>query len=205
MTRPRMLDLFCGAGGCSVGYHRAGFDVVGVDFNPQPNYPFEFHQADALTFPLEGLRRDPRLAAVPGVQRPASRQSGRRVPGPHRPDARGARSVRLPWVMENVPGAPLRYSVELCGSTFGLGADERRRREGRADVPPATPAPAVRDERPDHAGRRASTSGEALGVYGGGPTGRYTFENGARKDRYGAAAATRAPSPRSARRWASTG
>ena len=53
--RPRLLDLCCGVGGCSVGYHRAGFDVTGVDHVRQRDYPFTFHRADALTFPLDGF------------------------------------------------------------------------------------------------------------------------------------------------------
>ncbi len=48
MSRPRLLDLFCGAGGAAVGYHRAGFDVIGVDNRPQPHYPFEFIEGDAV-------------------------------------------------------------------------------------------------------------------------------------------------------------
>ncbi len=51
----KLLDLFCGAGGAAVGYHRAGFEVIGVDINFQKHYPFEFHQADAMTYPIDGF------------------------------------------------------------------------------------------------------------------------------------------------------
>ena len=53
MRRPRLLDLFCGAGGAGMGYNRAGFEVAGVDLYAQPRYPFDFHLADAMTFSLE--------------------------------------------------------------------------------------------------------------------------------------------------------
>src|SRR3989304_4238301 len=56
MNKPKLLDLFCGAGGATKGYQRAGFYVVGVDNKPQPHYcGDEFHQADALTYPLAGF------------------------------------------------------------------------------------------------------------------------------------------------------
>ena len=120
MTRPRLLDLFCGAGGCSVGYHRAGFDVTGVDVEPQPRYPFEFHQADALTFPLDGfdaIHASPPchdhsdLAVVTGPD-----GSGRLLA-----ETRGRLEATAgPWVIENVPRAPMRADFVLCGCMFGL-------------------------------------------------------------------------------------
>jgi DNA (cytosine-5)-methyltransferase 1 len=137
---PRLLDLFCGAGGASMGYHRAGFDVVGVDITPQPNYPFEFHQGDAMTFPLEGF--DAIHASPPCQSFTAYRRKGMGV-GDGYPDLIEPTRARLaaagvPYVIENVEGAPLEKPIRLCGSTFGL--DVRRHRLFESNAPLVAPA-----------------------------------------------------------------
>lgn len=122
---PRLLDLYCGAGGAAVGYHRAGFEVVGVDIRPQPHYPFEFHQADAMTYPLDGFDA---IHASPPCQAyswAAKRWDRTRV------DLVDATRQRLmkseaPYVIENVVGAPLRRPILLCGQMFGLGVIRHR-------------------------------------------------------------------------------
>lgn len=129
--KPRLLDLFCGAGGCSVGYDRAGFEVVGVDSAPQPRYPFEFHQADAMTFPLEGfdaIHASPPCQAHSSI---AKQQRTRRPDTYDHPDLVAAtrdrlRATGLPFVIENVLGAPLENPVLLCGSSFGLNVRRHR-------------------------------------------------------------------------------
>ncbi len=119
MSKPVLLDLFCGAGGCAVGYARAGFEVVGVDLVAQPRYPYRFIQADALTFPLSGFDV---IHASPPCQLYS-------VTWPlwHRdyPDVLPLVRERLwasgkPFLLENVVGAPLPGAILLCGSMFGL-------------------------------------------------------------------------------------
>jgi DNA (cytosine-5)-methyltransferase 1 len=117
----RLLDLFCGAGGAAMGYHRAGFDVVGVDIEPQPRYPFEFHQADALTFPLDGFdaihasppcRDHSALASVVG------RAGTGYMLAAIRERLTGVSA--MPYVIENVSTAEQPGSLVLCGTEFGL-------------------------------------------------------------------------------------
>ena len=139
MNRPRLLDLFCCAGGAAKGYHDAGFDVVGVDVEPQPDYPYEFHQADALEFPLDGF--DAIHASPPCQSFTAYRRKGRGV-GDGYPDLIEPIRTRLersglPYVIENVAGAPLRNAVMLCGSSFGL--DVRRHRYFESNAPLTAP------------------------------------------------------------------
>ncbi len=136
--RPKLLDLFCGAGGASMGYHRAGFDVVGVDIKPQPNYPFEFHHADAMTFPLEGFAV---IAASPPCQGYLNLGGVNRAQGRDytHPDLIAATRGRLsatsvPYVIENVADARLELHepVRVCGTAFGLPLRRHRLFESNA-------------------------------------------------------------------------
>lgn len=139
----RVLDLFCGGGGAAMGLYRAGFDVVGVDREPQPNYPFTFIQADALAPPLDvgafdlvwasppcqaftAYRRRPYTVRTPQVNLiPATRELLKRSD--------------VSYVIENVPGAPLEAPIQLCGSSFGL--DVRRHRLFETSWPGVEPPP----------------------------------------------------------------
>jgi DNA (cytosine-5)-methyltransferase 1 len=102
-----------------MGLHRAGFDVVGVDIYPQPHYPFEFHQADALTFTLNGfdfIWASPPCQAYTLCQRIRANEH----PDLIEPTRAMLKASGVPWCIENVVGAPLIDPIELCGAMFGL-------------------------------------------------------------------------------------
>lgn len=127
MTRPLLLDLFCGAGGAAMGYYRAGFDVIGVDIVPQPNYPFPMIVADAMTFPLgrvDAIHASPPCQDHSVLQSPRHGTRWMLAATVDRLAANGQ-----PWVVENVGGSARtmggQWSV-LCGSSFGLGVRRHR-------------------------------------------------------------------------------
>lgn len=129
----RVLDLFCGAGGASAGYIAAGFEVVGVDINDQPNYPFDFIQANAIGWLINETAKggfDLIHASPPCQSFSAYRRKGQGVGDGYPnliPEVRELlQQTGLPYVIENVPGAPLQDPITLCGSSFGL--DVRRHR-----------------------------------------------------------------------------
>jgi DNA (cytosine-5)-methyltransferase 1 len=158
--RPLILDVFSGAGGLAVGYHRAGFDVVGVDLAPQPRFPFEFHQADAIAT-LRRLLNGERL----GSYRLGDFAAVHASPVCHDWSKLASVSGRdgsaellhqtldllpltgLPWVVENVVGAPLadqsdlfgRHGAMLCGTMFGLRVVRHRLFETSFPLPAPPP------------------------------------------------------------------
>lgn len=131
MTKPRLLDLYCCAGGCSAGYVRAGFDVVGVDIEPQPKYPFEFHQGDAIQFLVEHGHEFDAVHASPPCQEYSQSTKTWKAEGRTYSDLVALTREALqrcgkPYVIENVPGAPLVEATLLCGTMFGLSIYRHR-------------------------------------------------------------------------------
>lgn len=129
----KALDLYCGAGGVSMGLHRAGFEVVGVDIRPQPRYPFTFIQADALNPPVSLADFDFIWASPPCQAHTALKTMHNAKAHPDLIPATRAmlEASGKPWVMENVPGSPLKYSILLCGTMFGLGCEDAELRRHR--------------------------------------------------------------------------
>jgi len=129
--RGKLLDLFCKASGASVGYARAGFEVVGVDHEPQPRYPYEFIQADVFELEIDFLKSFDAIHASPPCQR-----YSQCTPPEHRdkhPDSIAPvrdilKSTGKPYIIENVPGArhELQHPVMLCGTMFGLNIYRHR-------------------------------------------------------------------------------
>ena len=136
MSRPKVLDVFCGAGGAAWGYYNAGFDVVGVDHSPQKNFPFTFIQKDAM----EVLAHEQRwirhefdaIHASPPCQVYSIATHMQGTQDNHDDLVAPVREllwqIGLPWVLENVPEAPT-DGITLCGSQFGLKVQRHRRFE----------------------------------------------------------------------------
>lgn len=143
--KPIILDCMCGAGGCSAGYYRAGFDVVGIDNRPQPHYPYAFIQADALDYlATADLSSYAVIHASPPCQR-YSEQTAKKYRNNHPDLIAPVRELLVatgkPYVIENVENARalLTNPVKLCGSMFGLNLWRHRYFEMWPDVLRLTP------------------------------------------------------------------
>lgn len=179
MTRPVLLDLFCGAGGAAMGYHRAGFDVIGVDVEPHPKYPFQLIVGDALDvldrMVAGGTREWIGRGVIAAIHASPPCQAKTTMSNRHR--GKGGRAdshldyiaavrwklahLGKPYVIENVPGArrDLYNPITLSGGMFGLGVERPRLFE--SNVPLTAP--------------RYVKVVDPIGVYGKAPDGRRLF------------------------------
>lgn len=158
--RPLAIDLFCAAGGASMGLYNAGFDVIGLDMQPHPRYPFPFVQGDALRPPFD-LRRASLVWASPPCQSHTAMRTMHNAKK-HADIIPATRELLRAYgglyIIENVEGAPLEDPITLCGTMFGLGvrgAELRRHRKFETNF-------AVKQPRCNHGINR-----DVIGVYGG--------------------------------------
>lgn len=187
--KPRLLDLFCGAGGAAVGYARSGYDVIGVDWEPQPDYPYEFHRLDATALRIDVvndcLHEYGPDSALPGrsdvclgrfdvihasspCQASCSLTKGTNKGRVHTQLIPATRRLMAEWraqtpglvtVLENVQGSDLRRDLTLCGEMFGLDVIRHRYFE----IDGATV------EQPAHVPHRGRVRGWRHGTYYDGP------------------------------------
>lgn len=137
MKKYKILDLFCKAGGAGKGYYDAGFEVVGVDIVPQPNYPYEFIQMDAIEFlKTQDLSKFDAIHASPPCQahskcRQLSEARNNGSYGEHKDFIASTREllekIGKPYIIENVEGAPLVNPIALYGSQFDNLYTQRKR------------------------------------------------------------------------------
>ena len=141
--KAKLLDLFCGAGGAGYGYHLAGFDVVGVDIEPMRDYPFEFHQADALEYLAAHGHEFDVIHASPPCQAYSAMQHIHKNSDEHPDLVNPVRELLIksgkPYIIENVVGAPLRVDIMLCGTMFGLPIIRHRIFESNIPMPLSPP------------------------------------------------------------------
>ena len=131
----RLLDLFCGAGGAAMGYRRAGFDqIVGVDIRPQPRFPFEFVERDALEYLADHWQEFDAVHTSPPCQvfvnmAKMKRRNPRKQKHPDllTPTIAALQGIDIPWVIENVMSAPMPCNLILCGSHFDLRVRRHRK------------------------------------------------------------------------------
>lgn len=172
-----LLDLFCGIGGAAMGYSRAGFDIIGVDKLPQPEYPFPMYRADAIEFaqaclleenamigptPVAAIHASPPCKRFSTLSKSLGYDSHTDLLTPIREILT---QVKIPWIIENVPGAPMRNPMILCGSMFDLRIEEgylQRHRLFESNIRLLVPGPCK------HEFMRSEYGIKAIGVYGNG-------------------------------------
>lgn len=147
-NKPVCLDLFCGAGGAAMGYFRAGYYIIGVDNQAQPNYPFEFCQADFREIDIPEwvsiIHASPPCQAHSRLRYPATRKNTGDYPD-YIPETRDVLvGSNIDYIIENVPDAPLNHPFMLCGTMFGLGVRRHRLFESNIFIlsPPHDKCPA---------------------------------------------------------------